>query len=47
MAPSDTDRPVGRAARLKTFWWIVPLLALAAAWWIGPPGRMHRFADLT
>ena len=33
-------------ARLKPLLFAVPVLALAAAWWVGPPGRMHRFADL-
>lgn len=46
MAPSDTGRPAKPATRLRRLWWILPLLAVAAAWWIGPPGRMHRFADL-
>lgn len=38
---------MSRAAWLKRLWWALPLLALAAAWWIGPPGRMHRFSDVS
>lgn len=47
MAPSDGGHRPKRTTWLGRLWWALPVLALAAAAWFGPPGRMHRFADLT